>query len=60
MIYVIVIHVYFVPLSISCLNVRCGFWNIFEFGLTQIYRFLSDLVQSHSEDCTVDHNILLV
>ena len=60
MIYVIVIHVYFVPLGISSLNFRGGFWDIFEFGLTQVYRFFSDLIQSHGENCTVDHNTLLM
>ena len=60
MIYVIMIHVNFVPLGISSLNVRCWLWNIFEFGLTQIYRLFSDLIQSHGENCTIDHNTLLM
>ena len=60
MIYVIVVHVYFVPFRVSSLDIRCWLWNIFEFSLTQIYRFFSDLIQSHGEDCTVDHNILLM
>ena len=47
MIYVIVVHVYFVPFSISSLNVRCGLRDIFKFGLTQIHRFFCDLIQSH-------------
>ena len=60
MIYVIVIHVYFVPLGISSLNVRSGLWDIFEFGLTQIYRLFSYLIQSHGKNSTVDHNTLLM